>query len=81
MCFPLQYYRLESQKYPNSYGRGHMKYYSYEINFMAVYKNSDPTLLKRQSISNAKTKYLMLFRDTIGIYFENQLEYTNTMRG
>ena len=31
-------------------------------------KNSDPTFLKRQSISNAKTKHLMLFRYTISIY-------------
>jgi hypothetical protein len=46
-----------------------------------MYKNSDPTFLKRESISNAKKEHLILFRYTIGICFENQLEYTNTLRG
>jgi hypothetical protein len=43
-----------------------------------MYKNSDPVFLKKESISNAKMKNLMQFGDTFGIYFENQLEYTNT---
>jgi hypothetical protein len=52
-----------------------------KINLFSKYKNSDCTFLKRQSISNAKTKHLLLFRNTMGVYFENQLEYTNTLRG
>ena len=35
-----------------------------KINLFSMYKNSDPTFLKRQFVSNAKTKHLMLFRDT-----------------
>jgi hypothetical protein len=42
--------------------------------------NSVPTSHKTHCISATKTNRLMLFRETVAVYFENHTEHTDTLR-
>jgi hypothetical protein len=46
-----------------------------------TYKNSVRTSQETHYVSTTKPNRLMLFRETVAVYFEIHMEHTNTLRG
>jgi hypothetical protein len=57
-------------------------YYTLRLKFFTIlYKNSVRTSQETHYVSATKTSRLMLFREIVDVYCENQMKHTNTLCG
>jgi hypothetical protein len=55
--------------------------FSYMCHFLWTYTHSVRTSQKTQYVTTTKSTRLMLFRETVVVYYENHTEHINTLCG